>query len=161
QEAIDRTFSGSYVRLADRSSQVLSEWIRVNEELATAGSKETLAAIDASRRNLLIALGIIMLLSATLGFITFRGIVHPIRALQTSVESIAAGDYAQTVPFTKASDETGALARSINVLKQGAEAMDGRSWVKANAARLSETLQGAASLPEFGQRILSGLVPLA
>jgi HAMP domain-containing protein len=101
-----------------------------------------------------------MLLSGMLGFLTFRRIVHPIRALQTSVESIAAGDYEQAVPFTGATDETGGLARAIDVLKLGAAAMEGRSWIKANAARLSEALQGATSLSEFGQRLLSGIVPL-
>jgi signal transduction histidine kinase/CheY-like chemotaxis protein/HAMP domain-containing protein len=159
QEAIDLTYTGSYLKLAERTSEVLTEWIQVNEKLATEASKETLESIASSRTNLLIALGVIMLLSATLGFLTFRGIVHPIRALHTSVESIAAGDYARKVPFTKANDETGALARSINVLKKGAEAMHDRTWVKANAAKLSKTLQGAASLPEFGERLLSGLVP--
>ena len=52
------------------------------------------------------------------------------------------------------------LARSIDVLKQGAAAMDEQRWVKANAAKITADLQGAASFAEFGQRLLSGLVPL-
>ena len=91
---------------------------------------------------------------------TFRRIVLPIRALQSSVESIAGGDYSREVPFTKAVDETGALARSIDVLKQGAAAMEEQRWIKSNAAKLSADLQGATSLAEFGQRLISGLVPL-
>ena len=159
-EAIGRTFSGSYPKLGMRSTEVLGQWIKINEDLATSSGKISLSTIEDSQRNLLIALGIAILLTGTLGFFTFRSIVHPIQALRTSVESIAAGDYVQTVPFTQATDETGGLARSIDVLKKGATAMEGRSWVKANAARLSEALQGATSLPEFGQRLLSGLLPL-
>jgi len=35
-----------------------------------------------------------------LGFLTFRRIVRPIQALETSVKTIATGDYAKLVPFT-------------------------------------------------------------
>ena len=99
-------------------------------------------------------------MTGLLGFLTFRRIVHPIRALEASVKTIAAGDYTKEVPFTKATDETGGLARSIDVLKQGAAAMDGQRWVKSNAAKLTGELQGAASFAEFGQRLVSGLVPM-
>jgi signal transduction histidine kinase/CheY-like chemotaxis protein/HPt (histidine-containing phosphotransfer) domain-containing protein/CHASE3 domain sensor protein len=160
EEAIEHIFTGPYPKLGAHANEILSHWIQLNKELATGAGKTTLFAIDRSRRNLLVALGVAMLLSGTLGFLTFRSIVYPIRALQRSVETIAAGDFVQAVPFTEATDETGGLARSIEVLKQGAAAMEGRSWVKANAARLSEALQGAVSLSEFGQRLLSGLVPL-
>src|SRR4029453_6681159 len=46
------------------------------------------------------------------------------------------------------------------VLKQGAAAMDQQRWVKSNVSRLTGELQGAASLAEFGQRLLSSLVPM-
>ena len=57
---------------------------------------------------------------------------------------------AKAVPFVGATDETGGLARSIDVLKQGAAAMDEQRWVKSNVSRLTGELQGAASLAEFG-----------
>ncbi len=44
-----------------------------------------------------------LLLTGLLGYLTFRRIVKPIQALETSVKSIAAGDYAKEVPFTQAS----------------------------------------------------------
>src|SRR5207249_8521173 len=72
----------------------------------------------------------------------------------------AAGDYTKSIPFTDATDETGSLARSIEVLKQGASEIDEQRWVKASASRILGELQGATSLAEFGQRLLSGLVPL-
>ena len=110
---------------------------------------------------MLIANSAAILLTGLLGFLTFRRIVKPIRALETSVKTIAAGDYTKEVPFTEATDETGGLARSIDVLKQGAAAMDEQRWVKSNASKLTGELQGAASLAEFGQRLVSGLVPAA
>ena len=95
-----------------------------------------------------------------MGILTFRRIATPIRALQETVETIAAGDYSRSVPFTGASDETGALARSIDVLKGGASAMEDQRWVKAGVARLAGEVQEADSLAELGERFVSGLVPL-
>ena len=102
---------------------------------------------------MLIANSAALLLTGLLGYLTFRRIVRPIQALETSVKTIAAGDYAKEVPFTQATDETGGLARSVDVLKQGAAAMDEQRWVKSNAAKSPARLQGATSLAEFGQRL--------
>ena len=160
EDALTRFFTGAMPGLGVRTNEVLTEWIQHNERLATSAGHATLIAIDKSLRNLLIALAATLVLSGLLGFLTFRSIVHPIRALQKSVESIAAGDYLQAVPFTQATDETGSLARSVAVLKQGAEAIVEQRWVKANIAKLAAALQAATSHAEFGQRLLSGLVPV-
>ena len=136
------------------------DWIKFNEEAATNAGQIALAAIENSRRNLLIAVGCALALSGVVGLLTFRRIVHPIRALESTVKAIAAGDYSKSVPFTNEADETGELARSIEVLKQGAAAMNDQRWVKVNAAKITGELQGAAALAEFGQRLLSGLVPV-
>ena len=99
-------------------------------------------------------------MTGLLGFLTFLRIVKPIQALDVSVRAIASGEYDTAVPFTDATDETGGLARSVDVLKRGAAAMDEQRWVKANVSRMTGALQGAASLAEFGQRLLSNLVPM-
>jgi HAMP domain-containing protein len=109
---------------------------------------------------MLAAVGIALFLTSLLGWMTSRRIVNPIDALQISVETIARGDYAQPVPFTKESDETGMLARSIDVLKQGAAAMDEQRWIKANDTQLTNDLRGADSVADFGRRFVSSLVPM-
>jgi PAS domain S-box-containing protein len=83
-----------------------------------------------------------------------------IASLEASVKAIAAGDYAQAVPFTQETDEVGSLARSVEILKQNAEAMAEHRWISASSATLVGVLQGAASLAEFGRRLLSELVPI-
>src|SRR5262249_31097569 len=70
-------------------------------------------------------------------------IVHPIRALQAAVETIAGGDYAKVVPFTGATDETGDLARAVDVLKRGAMQRDRAE------RRLKETEQFFRSVLEL------------
>ncbi len=143
-----------------RLGEALTAWIQYNEKLATDAGNAVVDGIRESRRNLLIAVFAAMVLSAALGVLTFRRIVGPVRSLTKTVESIASGDYAKQVPFTGAKDETGELARSVEVLKRGAMAMEEQRWVKSHAAQLTGALQGAASLDEFGSRLLSGLVPV-
>jgi signal transduction histidine kinase/DNA-binding response OmpR family regulator/HPt (histidine-containing phosphotransfer) domain-containing protein/CHASE3 domain sensor protein len=160
EEAIRLLFTGSFASLGTHHSDLLNKWITHNEKLATDTGQATLLAVKHSRRNLLLAIGIVMLLSALLGIFTFRRIVLPVQSLQTSVESIASGNYTNPVPFTQATDETGALARSIDVLKQGAASMEEQRWIKTNIAELTGALQSAESHSEFAQRLLSGLVPM-
>ena len=136
-----------------------SEWIRTNEQMAAGAGRDAVSAIEAFRSRMFLAISAAVLLTGVLGYATFRRITRPIRALQSSVETIAKGDFTNEVPFTGADDETGALARSIDVLKQGAAAMDEQRWVKSQVSKLTSELQGADSLPEFGQRLLSNLLP--
>jgi two-component system sensor histidine kinase/response regulator len=147
------------VTLGDDLSIVSREWIHYNEEIAMDAGRAAIGAIENSRRNLFHATLGALAFSAFVGFLTFRRIANPIRALEGSVRTIAAGDYRQEVPFTGATDETGGLARSIDILKRGAASMEEQRWVKSNTAKLTGALQGAASLREFGERLLSGLVP--
>jgi two-component system sensor histidine kinase/response regulator len=143
-----------------RLSNVSDEWIQQNQNTAMAAGRDAVTAIEQARRQGLIVTTIALLLTGLLGVFTLRRIIIPINALDTSVKTIAAGDYAKDVPFTAARDETGGLARSIAILKDGAAAMEEQRWVKTNAAKLAGDIQGAASLQEFGQRLLSGLVPV-
>ena len=152
--------AGEMKSLGERLNKAAAEWIRYNQEIAEAAGKMAVTTIGDSRWKMMLANGSAVLLTAILGYLTFRRIVRPIQALEVSVKTIAAGDYAKQVPCTEAVDETGGLARSINVLKQGAAAMDAQRWVKSSAAKITGDLQGAGSYAEFGWRFLSGLVPL-
>jgi signal transduction histidine kinase/CheY-like chemotaxis protein/HPt (histidine-containing phosphotransfer) domain-containing protein/HAMP domain-containing protein len=152
-------FNGPVGELGGRLGKVSNEWIAYVQETAMAAGKEATAVIERYRWQLFFADAIAFLLTALLGFLTFRSIVNPIRALEASVKAIAAGDYAKAIPFTQASDETGGLARSIDVLKHGAAEMDQQRWLKANVSRLTGALQGAASRAEFAERLLSELMP--
>ena len=46
------------------------------------------------------------------------------------------------------------------MLKRGAEATEGQRWLKSNVFGLTSALQGATSVAEFGERLVSGLVPM-
>jgi two-component system sensor histidine kinase/response regulator len=155
------------VLLNERGAQTVNrlingseEWLQYNNDLAKNAANAVLESVTSSRWRLLIADCAALLLAGALGFLTVRRIVTPIQALEASVKRIAAGDYSKEVPYTQTNDETGNLARSIDVLKQGAAAMEQQRWVKANSSKLTGRLQTAPSLPAFGQQLLSGLVPV-
>jgi signal transduction histidine kinase/CheY-like chemotaxis protein/CHASE3 domain sensor protein len=160
REEASEMLQGAPQERGERLSAASVEWIRLNQDLAHSASQTVVDSVSAARWRILVANSMAILLAAVLGFLTFRRIVTPIRALDGSVRRIASGDYDKAVPFTDATDETGGLARSVDILKQGAAAMDEQRWVKANVSRLTGALQGAASLETFGQRLLSDLVPM-
>jgi len=151
--------SSRVAELGSQLSTVSRDWIQLDELQAGDAGKEAVTEIESFRWRMLFANSAAVLLTGLLGYLTFRRIVRPIQALEASVKTIAAGDYTKAVPFTEATDETGGLARSVDVLKQGAAAMDEQRWVKAAAAQITGVLQGSTSLGEFAQRLLSGLVP--
>jgi len=153
-------FRETIAALGETLGKVSSEWIEYNRDLGSSAAQSALAAIERTRSEMLVANVAALLLTGVLGFLTFRRIVNPIQALNRSVTAIAAGDYSQSVPFTSSADETGGLARSIDVLKQGAAAIDQQRWVKSGAASVIRELQAARSLAEFGERLLSTLLPL-
>ena len=96
------------------------------------------SAIDESRRNKVIAITAALLLSGWLGLTTFRRIeFNRSKALEASVKSIAAGDYAGDIPFTKATDETELDLHDLSTFSPRAAAMDEQRWVKSNASRIT------------------------
>ncbi len=138
EEASELLRGSAMQELADRLNANSVEWIRVNEELARTAGKTVVDSITAARNRIFAANLAAFLLTGLLGFLTFRRIVTPIQALDGSVRSIAAGEYDKVVPFTEATDETGGLARSVDVLKHGA----------AQTAQLLEQTRQQATLLE-------------
>ena len=95
-------FNGRRRRLGVRLSEVSNEWIAYDQEAATAAGQESIAVIERFQRQMLIANSTALLLTGLLGFLTFRRIVNPIQALETSVKAIAAGDYGKASPLSSA-----------------------------------------------------------
>ncbi|HEY4299390.1 MAG TPA: response regulator [Candidatus Didemnitutus sp.] len=131
--------------VADRLHRASDDWIHHNERVAEEAGATMVAVTNAVRTRLLVAGLAAIFVTAALGFATFRRIVTPIRSLEGSVRTIAAGDYDKPVPYVDAPDETGSLARSVDVLKQGAaqsrqlldQTRNQASRLEAQAAELS------------------------
>jgi PAS domain S-box-containing protein len=159
EEEFNRIF-GQLPAMAERAEKASSEWGDHNERVGREASHLTVTATSDARWQGWLATALALVLTVVLGYLTFRRIVVPVRSLETSVKAIAAGDYSQEVPFTRATDETGSLARSVDILKQSAAAMEQHRWVSASAATLVGGLPGATTLAEFGRRLLSELMSI-
>jgi two-component system sensor histidine kinase/response regulator len=157
-DALD-TFHARIGQLGRRLSATSNEWIGLDQQAATAAATASIASIERFGRSLFVAALATLLLSAILAAITVRSIVTPIRALEASVTAIAGGEYGTSVPFLGATDETGSLARAIDVLKKTAALTDEQRWVKSQVSLINGALQRASSVGEFGERLLSRLLP--
>ena len=142
-EAIAALSDGRMSGLGAQTSFVFREWIAHNQALATSAGDDVVGSLRGARRRFQLALALALLLSGGLAFLTFRSIVGPVRGLRGSVESIAGGNFGVAVPFTEARDETGSLARSIDVLRRGAAAMEDQRWVKTNVATITGDAAGS------------------
>jgi methyl-accepting chemotaxis protein len=90
-EASRQTVSGRFFQTGRQLNDLLVKWSDYNGEVAANAGKTTTTITEQSERQLLIIIGLITMISAVLGYVMLRSVVRPIRALQTSVESIAGG----------------------------------------------------------------------
>jgi len=132
----------------------LDEIVAFNEVLSRrAGAAEHAAAHVAEQRQVVLVLGV-LLLSIALGLVVVRTIVGPLRALTATVIAVAQGDYERVVPYRARTDETGALARSLETLKLAAAEIAQQRQVKAWLARAIASLQAATTKEALGANVL-------
>jgi two-component system sensor histidine kinase/response regulator len=134
-----------------RLSEVSNEWIAHDQQTANAAAAASVAGIERFQLQARVAMLAILLLTAVLCVVTLRRIVNPIQALDASVNAIAAGDYGRDVPFVEAKDETGGLARSIDVLKRAA------ALVEEQRERLAEAKQKAEDATAMKSMFLANM----
>mgnify|MGYP003386177167 CR=1 FL=1 len=104
----------------DPISTEISELVQLQIDFAQSDG----AAADRAHQGFLIAMGVIGLLSALMlvaGFgIVTRGTTRPLARLRDSMQGLAEGDTHQEIPFLAQEDEIGAMAKAVQVFKEGA-----------------------------------------
>ena len=159
KEARAALLSGYMPEVGDRLDLVLANWINHNQNLAKDAGQRAVLAIGESERHLLMATLIAVLLSGVLDILRFAESCTPSGGFKLQLSQLPTATYLEAVPYTKSSDETGELARSIAVLKDGAAQTADQRWIKANVAKITSTLPLTESLSDFGDRLLPALVP--
>ena len=137
----------------------LDEWVGYNDRLAASRQVAAENSLEHARVYLLSSVGLLGVLLTWLGVVITTQVVRPILRLRSSVEAIAGGAYSEEVPFKAKNDETGDLARSIDVLKQSAAETDRQRWVKDRLAMVITAVQQARTLDDFGRHLLARLIP--
>jgi methyl-accepting chemotaxis protein len=112
-----------------------------------------LSAVAADRQRALLTVGLVaallVLLSGAAGLLVARTLSGPVLRLTGAMEKLAAGDRESPIPGTARRDEIGAMARSVEVFREGmeeAERLRGeqrQAAARIDAARRS-TLTGVA-----------------
>ncbi len=132
----------------------LSGFSRVNEEAGNAFEAE--ASAFAGQMRVLLPVALLVLLALSVGAaVAFsrRAIIKPLLDLGAVMDRLTAGDNAVEVPHTGRSDEIGAMARAVSVLRESSEkvAILQQQEQAAAAARLARAQSMEAVVSDVGE----------
>ncbi|MEO8352218.1 MAG: response regulator, partial [Chthoniobacteraceae bacterium] len=105
------------------------------------------------------ALNALAILGALLGFYRHR-VVNPLAVLNSDLRDLLAHKDGVSIDFQDEDSEIGEIARSLESYRRDADEVATQRWVKSQVAEVAGLLQTAESPREFGERLLSTLVPL-
>lgn len=142
------------------ANAAITELVEAKEAQARTGVDKAIAQAAHMVRIALMLLIFGTLLSALIALLVARSIRNPISNIRNAVQKLADGDLATEVPCANYDNEIGDVARSVQVLQQGAAAMDSMSWVKGNLAEISNALQTVDNFAELSQVLFTRLGPL-
>ncbi|WP_052950008.1 PAS domain S-box protein [Dyella japonica] len=94
------------------------------------------------------------------GSLISRTIRRPATAFRRALDSLSAGRLDIAVPYTEYPNEAGDLARAIVTLRDEAQQMAARRWVKTHVAAIAGELQSLTELDALAHRFLCALAPL-
>ena len=95
-----------------------------------------------------------------LGLLVGASVRRPNERLRKSVERLAGGDFAITIPHQDFDNEIGAMAQSLQVLQTVAIEADVLRWIKTSLFELGSSLQAIEELDEFASVLMRQLTPL-
>ncbi len=153
--------SAEYRAPGNRAYAALEDLARAKENAARQASQESVRGADASVQHAIYLLVAGGLASILIGWLITRSIRRPFDAIEKSVRKLAQGQLSVVVPHADFNNEIGSLARSVQVLQQGAQQIDDQGWIKSNLAQISNALQSADSFAGLSQTLFSALAPLA
>ena len=116
-KALAATRGAEQVAATRKQMDSVKAWARAKAVSFMESAQKTRDDIFALTVALLlgaVALGVIIALVIT------SGIIHPVNALRQSMEGLAKGDLASTIPALDRTDEIGEMAKAVQVFKQNA-----------------------------------------
>lgn len=159
--AIQIVYGPEYIAAKASIMDPIAECRRIMEKRFTSNAMNL-----AQRARVLdnVALSVLLLNALTiLGVLLFfyrRRVVNPLANLTQSLTNLIARKQGAQIGYQQESSEIGEVARSIEKYRETVEEADRQRWVKTSLAEIADRLQGAEQPGDFGQRLLSTLVPL-
>ncbi|NBX59199.1 MAG: hybrid sensor histidine kinase/response regulator [Opitutaceae bacterium] len=148
-----------FATLNSKIDASVDDWLQFNAARTTERARLTANEMSKAHTQLALASLAQMLLCGFIAYQTYRNVVGPIQSLQQSVESITAGNYTHPVSRLSASDETGKLAREVEVLRRVAEARERDRNLKVRINQITSQLYADRTGANVEQRLLSALAP--
>ncbi|HTP34420.1 MAG TPA: response regulator, partial [Candidatus Acidoferrales bacterium] len=159
-KARDLVYGDEYRRAKASIMDPIEEFRRrVDDRLAGEAKRaETNAQIG---NGVVFAALFLTILAAVLALLFNRvKVVAPLAGLGQNLADLAAGKPGVEVGYQDDRSEIGDIARPLERYRRAAEQGENQRWVKANAGEITGQLQTVDTYQEFGQRLLSNLVPL-
>jgi len=110
--------------------------VAIDEALRAADAKSSAAALNLALVGALLLGTVVLMVAVTVGI--GRRVTRPLTALTGVIGELAGGARSFTVPYAERSDEMGALAKAIDVLRGNALAADRLAAEQAEANREKE-----------------------
>jgi signal transduction histidine kinase/CheY-like chemotaxis protein len=107
----------------------------------------------------LFILNAIAMISSLLLFYRQR-VVNPLARLNLSLAGLIARKTGVSIGYQNEDSEIGEVARSMESYRANVEKAERERWVKTSVAEIADALEGAEQPNEFGNRLLSKLMPL-
>ncbi|WP_457425567.1 PAS domain S-box protein [Roseateles sp. P5_E7] len=142
-----RTRMDSVVQAQERGAYLSTEEAR---QLAAKARQYTLVLLIGG-----LALG------GVVSWLVAASIRRPNQRVRHAVEQLAQGNLAIAVPHQDFSNELGELARSVQVLQQVAQQMEGQNWLKSHLAQISNALQTVSDSAELSRVFFSRMADIA
>jgi PAS domain S-box-containing protein len=112
------------------------------------------------RQLTFILLFVALMIGSVVGVVVAISIMRPFNRLRTFVEGLAGGNLNLSIPHMDYDNEIGAMARSMQVLKDVYHQLESERWVKTHATEISVDLQKVNDYAELSQLVLSRICPL-
>ena len=159
-EAVSLITSEATQKTFDAADALLEELIKTkkNEAAAAAQGSAHLALQIQVFSITMLLIGLAS--SAWFGRLVGTSIRRPLGELRDSIESLADGQLNIVVPHTGYDNEIGVMAQSVQVLQQGALAMESQRWIKQALTEIDASLQKSTSFENFADELSDQIATL-
>ena len=97
---------------------------------------------------------------AVLHLFFLRRVVRPLTAINASLRALLADEKDVTICYQDEASEVGDIARSLERYRRASDEAEQQRWIKSQLAEIAAALHNAETPNEFGECLLSKLVPL-
>lgn len=152
--------SDEFRRVGYKGNQILDRLVQIKiESAAEATTTATKLYIDYRQLTFILLIAVLMT-GTVVGVLVAISIMRPFNRLRSFVESLAGGNLNLAIPHMDYDNEIGAMARSMQVLKDVYHQLESERWVKTHATEISADLQKVNDYAELSQLVLSRICPL-